>query len=74
MTGWRKKQVADAIGAREKCDIMLAALLPCQEELQQAWWNSANKAFNESTPLEILDQDPDSVVKYLYCQFSGEYS
>jgi hypothetical protein len=73
MTGWRKKQVANQLGAREKCDIILAALFPCQEELQRAWWSSANKAFNESTPLEILDQDPDSVVKYLYCQISGEY-
>ena len=73
MTGWRKRQITE-LGAREKCVIMLASLFPDQPELQEMWLTSANKAFGGSTPLEILDQDPDSVVKYLYCQFSGDFS
>lgn len=74
MSGWRKKQVTEQLSPREKCDIMLAALFPCQQELQEKWWTSANKAFDESSPLEILDQNPELVLKYLYCQFSGDYS
>jgi len=73
MTGWRKRQIAE-LTARERGDVLLAALFPCQSELQEKWWISPNKAFGESTPLEILDQDPDCVLKYLYCQFSGDYS
>lgn len=74
MSGWRKKQIAEQLSAREKCDILLAALFPCQEDLKKQWWEGPNKAFGGSSPLVILDQDPDSVLKYLYCQFSGEYS
>ena len=73
MTGWRKRQITE-LGAREKCVTMLASLFPDQPELQEKWWTNANKAFNGSSPLEILDQNPESVLKYLYCQFSGDFS
>lgn len=73
MTGWRKRQIVE-LTAREKGDILLAALFPNQSKLQETWWMSPNLAFDKSTPLEILDKDPDRVLQYLYCQFSGDYS
>ena len=35
------------------------------DELVDKWWDSPNKAFDMITPNEMLDLNPDYVVKYL---------
>ena len=56
----------------EKYNRILHALLGSQE-LVQKWWASSNKAFDEMTPIEMLDRDKDRVKNYLLAQLSGEY-
>ena len=57
----------------ERCSLMLEALFPYQQNLQQRWWDSANKAFEGNTPRMMLELNPQTVVQYLSKQFSGEY-
>lgn len=44
------------------------------DELVDKWWDSPNKAFDMITPNEMLDLNPDYVVKYLLDQVCGGYS
>jgi len=56
----------------EKYNRILHALLGSQE-LVQKWWSSSNKAFDEMTPIEMLNRDEARVKNYLLAQLSGEY-
>jgi len=56
----------------DKYNRILHALLG-SDELVKQWWASPNKAFDEMTPYEMLDQDKDRVKNYLLAQLSGEY-
>jgi len=58
---------------RQRCDILLQSLFPNQPHLIEKWWESPNKAFDKSSPKEILDRNPEMVVQYLYQQFNGDY-
>jgi len=55
------------------CDRLLANLFPNQQDMCEKWWNSPNKAFSDLEPIRALDQNPQTVVQYLYSQFSGDY-
>lgn len=46
---------------KDKCDIMLMAMLGSQEMVDR-WWKSPNHAFNRLTPLEV---DIEDVYSYL---------
>ncbi len=56
----------------DKYDRILYSLLGSQE-LVQKWWASPNKAFDEMTPIEMLNRDEARVKKYLLAQLSGDY-
>ncbi len=56
----------------DKYNRILYALLG-SNELVQKWWASPNKAFDEMTPIEMLNRDEARVKKYLLAQLSGEY-
>ena len=56
----------------DKYDRILHALLGSNELVKQ-WWASPNKAFDEMTPIEMLNRDEARVKKYLLAQLSGEY-
>jgi hypothetical protein len=56
----------------DKYDRILYSLLGSQE-LVQKWWSSSNKAFDEMTPIEMLNRDEARVKNYLLAQLSGEY-
>ena len=56
----------------DKYDRILYALLG-SNELVQKWWSSSNKAFDEMTPIEMLNRDEARVKNYLLAQLSGEY-
>jgi hypothetical protein len=56
----------------DKYDRILYALLG-SNELVQKWWASSNKAFDEMTPIEMLNRDEARVKNYLLAQLSGEY-
>lgn len=56
----------------DKYDRILYALLG-SNELVQKWWSSSNKAFDEMTPIEMLNRDESRVKNYLLAQLSGEY-
>lgn len=57
----------------QKCIFMLEALFPNQPNLQEKWWNSPNKAFNDVEPKQVFESEPEKVVTYLYRQFSCGY-
>jgi hypothetical protein len=59
---------------KERCDTMLNSLFPDQPHLQKSWWISSNKAFDNKTPEEMLEQDSLRVFTYLWSQLSGDYS
>ncbi len=59
---------------REKCSALVETLFPNQEHLWDKWWNSPNNAFNKQTPNEMFEQNPDVVLRYLLCQYNGDYS
>jgi len=44
------------------------------ENLVDQWWNSPNRRWNQSTPLDIWISDPDSVYNYVLGQLNGDYS
>lgn len=44
------------------------------ENLVDQWWNSPNRHWNQSTPLDIWISDPDSVYNYVLGQLNGDYS
>ena len=56
----------------DKYDRILYSLLGSQE-LVQKWWSSSNKAFDDISPIEMLNRDEARVKKYLLAQLSGEY-
>jgi hypothetical protein len=56
----------------DKYDRILYALLG-SNELVQKWWASPNRAFDEMTPIEMLNRDEARVKNYLLAQLSGEY-
>ena len=56
----------------DKYDRILYSLLG-SDELVQKWWSSSNKAFDEMTPIEMLNRDEARVKNYLLAQLSGEY-
>ena len=58
---------------RSMCDEMLLALLG-NVELQEKWWASQNKYFNNRTPNEVWLDKPTSVFGYLNSMCSGDYS
>ena len=55
-----------------RCSKVLMALLG-SEELVKQWWDSPNRAFDGETPLKTLDSNPESVIRYIISQLSGEY-
>lgn len=57
---------------KQKCDVMLQALLGNKEVIVK-WWNTPNKAFNDETPIEVFERDEQLVFKYLASQCSGSY-
>lgn len=48
---------------RQRCDQMIRALIG--DPLCEQWWNSSNRAFENRTPLEQWQHDPQSVYNYL---------
>lgn len=58
----------------DKCNKLLEILFPGQIELQERWWLSPNRAFDNKTPEQMLDENPGRVVQYLLGQFNGDYS
>lgn len=59
---------------KQFCDSMLQSLFPNQPELQQKWWVSPNKAFDNKTPEVVFDEDASRVATYLWSHLSGDYS
>ena len=57
----------------EQFNRILHALLGSQELVKQ-WWASPNKAFDEMTPIEMLNRDEARVKNYLLAQLNGDYS
>ena len=55
---------------KNKLNSILFSLLG-SDELVERWWESPNKAFDMMTPDEMLDLNPDYVVKYLLDQLSS---
>ena len=39
-----------------------------------AWWNISNKAFSYTSPNEVWKTEPEKVIRYLNCQYSGDFS
>lgn len=48
---------------KERCDVLLAALVGYDEELEKQWWNSPNKGFAYRNP---IDCDIKEVYAYLW--------
>lgn len=46
-----------------RCNFLLSALVG--PEQVEKWWDSRNMAFDEKTPREIFDKDPQEVYNYL---------
>lgn len=57
---------------KEKLDQVLKAMLG-SDELVRHWWNGPNRAFNNRTPSDMFDIDPDIVVSYILGYASGDY-
>ena len=37
--------------------------------LADLWWNSSNRAFDGETPEEVLNKDPERVIRYIKAMF-----
>jgi hypothetical protein len=48
---------------KKRCDVLLIALVG--KDLAPKWWDSRNKAFDDKTPSEQWEIDPQSVYDYL---------
>lgn len=48
---------------RKRCEVLVIALLG--KKLAEKWWESPNKAFDQRTPEEQWQLDPESVYDYL---------
>jgi hypothetical protein len=56
---------------KKRCDLLLAALLN-NKQLEEKWWNSHNKYFNEC-PADVFSRDPNYVYDYLMRMAEGEW-
>jgi hypothetical protein len=56
----------------DKYNRILYSLLG-SDELVQKWWSSPNKAFDDITPIEMLNRDETMIKNYLLAQLSGDY-
>jgi hypothetical protein len=48
---------------KERCDVLLAAIIGYNEELESKWWNSSYKGFDGRNP---IDCDLKEVYAYLW--------
>ena len=67
-----KLGISDLDTLRAKLDQVLKAMLG-PDELVQRWWTVPNRAFNDRTPLDVFDSNPDAVVSYVLGHASGDY-
>lgn len=44
------------------------------EENVEIWWNSPNKAFEDTPPIHFIRTDFNKVKSYLVAQYAGNYS
>ena len=56
---------------KNKCDVLLIAMLGTTELVDQ-WWKSPNKAFNNNTPEVAYYVEPKEVLSYLMRMSEGE--
>lgn len=56
---------------KKKLNRLLVPLLG--REHLSAWWESKNRAFQNKTPNEMLEIDPETVKSYVVSQYNGSY-
>ena len=67
-------QVSQSEKIKSRLDELLSALLG--ENNVEAWWHSANRAFEHRKPIDVFNDGRDGerrVVKYLLAAASGDY-
>lgn len=56
-----------------RLNLMLLSLLGSHEMVNR-WWVSKNKAFDNESPSDMLEKDPQRVINYVKGQLNGDYS
>lgn len=54
---------------RNRCESMILSMVG--KDYTNVWWNSPNKAFQEKTPNEVFDTDPERVYDYIIGHIDG---
>ena len=62
---------SESFNLKKRCDLLLASILN-NKQLQEKWWTSQNKYFNEC-PADVFARDPNYVYDYLMRMSEGEW-